>query len=113
VAPHVLEFEKRLTAMDKIPLSPEWHRALELLTNQGERGGITENVMFAHGFTAEMVASLALSGLATRNAETIRAGGGKIEVTRVRITDAGRYMVSSGDRMAVVQQRSDQVDDKR
>jgi len=79
--------------MDKIPLSPAWHRALELLANQGERDGITENVMLAYGFTAEMVASLALSGLATRNAETIKAGAGKIEVMRMRITDAGRHML--------------------
>jgi hypothetical protein len=99
--------------IDKIPLSPEWRRALELLAKQGERGGITENVLLAHGFTAEMVASLALSGLAIANAETIRVEGRKIEVTRMRITDAGRYMLLSGDRTGVVHQAPDRTDDKK
>jgi hypothetical protein len=51
-------------APEKISLSPKWRSALEMLAHEGERGGATEAFMLARGFTAEMVASLALSGLA-------------------------------------------------
>jgi hypothetical protein len=44
----------------------------------------------AQGFTADMLAGLVHDGLATAATETVRAGGRAIEITRVKITDAGR-----------------------
>ena len=85
----------RRVAINKIPLSPEWRRALEELANASERGGATEAVLLARGFTAEMVASLVLSGLAETSVETLKVGGRKIEVVRVRITDAGQFALNN------------------
>jgi len=51
--------------------------------------GLTEGLMLAHGLTVETIASLVRDGLATTRPETMKAGGMKIEVTRVKITDAG------------------------
>jgi hypothetical protein len=82
-------------AINKIPLSPEWRRALEELANASERGGATEAVMLARGFAAEMVASLVLSGLAETSVETLKVGGRGVEVVRMRITDAGRFVLNN------------------
>ena len=82
-------------AINKIPLSPEWRRALEELANASERGGATEAVLLARGFTAEMVASLVLSGLAEASVETLKVGGRGVEVVRMRITDAGRFALNN------------------
>jgi hypothetical protein len=43
-----------------------------------------------HGFNMDVIADLVLKGFATANQETMRAGGRKIQVARVRIMDAGR-----------------------
>ena len=43
-----------------------------------------------HGFTIDLLVELVRSGLATANTERMVAGGRPIEVTRVRITDAGQ-----------------------
>ena len=82
-------------AINKIPLSPEWRRALEELANASERGGATEAVLLARVFTAEMVASLVLSGLAEASVETLKVGGRGVEVVRMRITDAGRFALKN------------------
>ena len=82
-------------AINKIPLSPEWRRALEELANASERGGATEAVLLARVFTAEMVASLVLSGLAEASVETLKVGGRGVEVVRMRITDAGRFALNN------------------
>jgi hypothetical protein len=76
----------------KIPLSAEWRRALGMLANAGERG-ITRAVLLARGFTAEMVESLVLSGLAIANAKTLKLGNQRIKAVRLRITNAGRYVL--------------------
>jgi hypothetical protein len=44
----------------------------------------------AQGFTADMLAGLIHDGLATAAPETVMVGGRAIEVTRVKITEAGR-----------------------
>jgi hypothetical protein len=54
------------------------------------RDGCTEAIMLAHGFTGETTAALIRGGLALATTERMRAGNRAIEVTRVRITDAGR-----------------------
>jgi hypothetical protein len=46
--------------------------------------------MPAHGFKAELLAFLVRNRLATMEPGTVRAGGRKIEVVWVIITDAGR-----------------------
>jgi hypothetical protein len=67
---------------------PDRRRALELLA--GSRDGMTEAMLLAHGFTVDMLVDLIRAGLATANTERMVAGGGPIEVTHVRITDAGQ-----------------------
>ena len=46
--------------------------------------------MLAYGLSAGLIADLVDAGLATAKAERMHAGGRPIEVTRIRITDAGR-----------------------
>jgi hypothetical protein len=46
--------------------------------------------MIAHGFTVDMLVKLIRAGLASAGTERMVAGGRSIEVTRVRITEAGR-----------------------
>jgi hypothetical protein len=77
------------------PLSPEWRRALDVLANASEHGGATEAVMLARGFTVEMVASFVLSGLAGTSVETLKVRGRRIEVVRMKITDAGRFALNN------------------
>jgi hypothetical protein len=62
--------------------------ALELLAASPR--GCTEAIMRAHGFTVDMLAKIVLAGLATVTTERVVAGRKTIEVTRVRITAAGR-----------------------
>jgi hypothetical protein len=51
--------------------------------------------MLARGFTAEMVASLVLSGLAETSVETLKVGGRGVEVVRMRITDARQFALNN------------------
>jgi hypothetical protein len=67
---------------------PDRRRVLELLA--GSRDGCSEAIMLAHGFTIEQMVELVRAGLATATAERVVAGRRTIEVTRVRITEAGR-----------------------
>jgi hypothetical protein len=69
-------------------LTADQRRALALLA--GSPRGTPEGLMLAHGFSIEMVAELVRAGLATAEPESVRSGGKVIEVTRVRITGAGR-----------------------
>jgi hypothetical protein len=66
--------------------------ALELLASC--RDGCTEAIMLAHGFTVPQMVELVRSGLATATAERVVAGSRKIEVARVRITEAGRRVLA-------------------
>jgi hypothetical protein len=63
-------------------------RALKLLADTAD--GWTEALLLAYGLSAELIADLVGAGLATAKAERMHAGGPPSEVTRVRITDAGR-----------------------
>jgi len=69
-------------------LLPDRRRALELLASC--RDGCPEALLVAHGFTARQLASLVRAGLATTTAERMMAGKQPMQVTRGRITDAGR-----------------------
>jgi hypothetical protein len=63
-------------------------RALALLAESSD--GCTEAIMLAHGFTLELLVDMVRAGLATAHVERMVSGKRKVEVTRVKITDAGR-----------------------
>jgi hypothetical protein len=46
--------------------------------------------MLAHGFTTEQMVELICAGLAAATRERVVAGTRKMEVTKLRITEAGR-----------------------
>ena len=68
-------------------LSAEERRALELLAASPE--GATEALLVTHGFTSELITGLLDAGLAMAITEPM-TGERTVDVTRVRITDAGR-----------------------
>ena len=70
-------------------LSWTHRRALEVLAKAGPRG-VTEALMLAHGFAADLLADLEIAGFAVVATETVRTGGPTTKVERFRITDAGR-----------------------
>jgi hypothetical protein len=65
----------------------DW-RLLELLAGVPE--GVTEAVLMAYGFAATTDTRLVDAGLATSSTERILVGGRTVNVTRLRITPAGR-----------------------
>jgi hypothetical protein len=67
-------------------LGPERRSALGILADAPH--GLTEAMLMAHG-----VASLVRDGLATVQRESVKAGGGRVEVLRIWITDAGRKAI--------------------
>ena len=67
-------------------------RALELLA--GNPYGLTEAVLQAHGFTIELLVDLIRDGLASAAPERVRAGRQPIEVSRMRITEAGQQALA-------------------
>jgi hypothetical protein len=73
----------------RVHLGREQRRALEVLADAGLRG-CTGATLLGHGFNIDMIADLVKDGLATAHRETMRMGRRKIQVARVRITDAGR-----------------------
>src|ERR1700720_2187717 len=72
-----------------MPLSPQWRRALEILADAG-LSGITDAELMDQGFSAEMMASLVLSGRTVATGEGENGAGRPIKIVRMRITDAGR-----------------------
>ena len=68
--------------------SAERRRALELLAASPD--GCTATILLAHGFTSGRLVELINSGLASVTTDRVTAGDRRVEVTRVRITDAGR-----------------------
>jgi hypothetical protein len=75
-------------------ISAEQRRALAMLANAGQ-SECTDGFLMAQGFTVDVLASLVRAGLATATPQRVRAGGKLIEVAKVRITDAGRQVVSN------------------
>jgi hypothetical protein len=69
-------------------------RALELLA--ASRDGCTEAMMLAHSITIEQMVELVRAGLVTATSERVVAGGRKVEVARVQITEAVASGHSSG-----------------
>jgi hypothetical protein len=67
---------------------PDRRRALELLAASDD--GVTEAIMLAHGFTVERLVELVRAGLASAMPERVVAGNKTMQITVVRITEAGR-----------------------
>ena len=75
-------------APQKHRLSPSRRRALELLANSPD--GVTkESLVLANGISADIIAGLVRTKLATVRYETVRAGSETIRLKRYRITNAG------------------------
>ena len=71
------------------PFSDNKRQALAMLVKSGSNG-VTTTLLAMQGFPAVLIAELVNRGLATITPTTVRAGGKRIEVSKVRITDAGR-----------------------
>ena len=69
---------------------PDRRRALELLASC--RDGCNEAILRAHGFSTALIVDLVRAGFATAHSQRVIVGGGgrRIEVARVKITEAGR-----------------------
>jgi hypothetical protein len=73
-------------------VTSEQHRALALLADTPR--GCLETALDVEGFTIDVIAELIRAGYVSVAPETVRAGGRKIEVARVKITDAGRRAIA-------------------
>ena len=73
---------------------PDRRRALELLAASPE--GCTEALMFANGFTAELLIELVRAGLVSAHAERMVGDGKMTEVARVKLSEAG-WQALAGD----------------
>jgi hypothetical protein len=69
-------------------------RALELLARCND--GCSEAVLLAHGFRPKLIPELVRTGLATTQTEHVHGGGRVIDVSGIRITDAGRRALAEG-----------------
>jgi hypothetical protein len=69
-------------------MTADERRLLELLA--GSADGYTVALLRAHGFTVALMVDVVRAELATAKAERVFAAGKPVEITRVRITDAGR-----------------------
>ena len=77
-----------------MPIPKEQCRqALELLEASID-GCTNEAIMLAYGFKTELLVELVNAGLATASIERMVTGGRRIEVTRMRITGAGRQALT-------------------
>ena len=74
-------------------VTSEQHRALALLADT-PRGCLETVLIDVEGFTVDALAELVRVGYVSLVPETVRAGGRKIEVARVRITGAGRRAIA-------------------
>jgi hypothetical protein len=72
---------------------PDQRRALELLASCPQEG-CAEAVMIANGITIAQMVELVRTGLATATSQRVRAGRETMEVATLRITDAGRRVLT-------------------
>jgi hypothetical protein len=73
-------------------MTADERRLLELLA--GSEDGSTDALLAAYGFTVALMVDVVSAGLATAMAERVYAGGKPVEVSKVRITDAGRQALA-------------------
>jgi hypothetical protein len=71
---------------------PDRRRALELLA--ASRDGCTEAVMIAHGFTVAQMVELVRDGLATAYIRRVIVAKRTVEITYMKITEAGRQALT-------------------
>jgi hypothetical protein len=76
-------------------LSQNARRALELLTLDPR--GLAEPLLLTYGFSRKMLAGLISTGLATAQRQTVRVSGQPVEVTRMRITEAGQQALEEDE----------------
>jgi hypothetical protein len=74
------------------PKKPTRRRMLELLASSPE--GCTEALLVRNGFSIDLLVDPIRAGLATATPEWIRMEPREIEVARVRITEAGRRVLT-------------------
>jgi hypothetical protein len=77
-------------------MTDDERRLLEMLA--GSADGTTDALLTAHGFRLDVLISIVSAGLATAMAERVYASGKPAEITRVRITDAGRRALADQGR---------------
>jgi hypothetical protein len=82
---------------------PDRRRALELLAASPD--GCTEALMFANGFTAELLLDLVRAGLVSAHAERMVDEGKMMEVARIGITDEG-WRLLEGDAVTTRREES-------
>jgi hypothetical protein len=87
---------KGASAVVDVHLSAEQRRALALL-DRAERGLTEATLLRAHGFTFELLNGLVHDGLAELATGTVMRGSRTIEVTRMRITNAGRQAIGGAE----------------
>jgi hypothetical protein len=73
-------------------MTADERRMLELLA--ASEDGCTDALLTAHGFKLDVLISIVSARLATATPERVFAAGKPVEVTRVRITDAGRRVLA-------------------
>ncbi len=83
---------KKPTAPSVARPDPEQRRALQVLATS-EPSGLTEAIMFDHGFSIQSLAGIVHAQLADVEIGAVRAGGSTIAVLRLRITAAGRKAI--------------------
>jgi hypothetical protein len=69
-------------------LSVDQRRALTVLADSSD--GCTEAILLAHGFKLALLVELVRDGSTSATRNRVRAGTRMLDVTRVRITEAGR-----------------------
>jgi hypothetical protein len=82
---------RRATLHEHDHMTRDQRRALRRLADVPR--GIAQTLMLAHGFRRELIAGLALAGLATVVSDAVRIGEQTIKVDLVIITDAGRKAI--------------------
>jgi hypothetical protein len=88
-----------MTTVRKRHLSPHPRRARELLDLLAisPRGATEALLVRAHGFNNDMIADLVSAGLATAQRQSVTAGGQTIEVSQIKITDAGLQVLKGAN----------------
>jgi hypothetical protein len=74
------------------PMEDDERRALEMLA--AAENGCADALLVGYGFKLEMILGMVGAGLLTATAERAAVAGHAVEVTRMRITEAGRQALA-------------------